>query len=199
MRFKNIFKFPSKTGFTLIELLVVFFVSSVVATAVMANFGDFTSQTEFENEALNIALTIREAQVYGLSGKEVGVDFGVAYGVYFDIDTPNSFVLFSDQDYDNKYDTSEEVDVFAISDSFKINDVCFVTASGSFCESSESYIDALEFIFKRPNPDTGIYFILSSNGSPFGPYAAGYVILERISDGSTKTINVTNTGQIYVN
>ncbi len=200
MRLKNILKFSNKFspqgGFTLIELLVVFFVSSVVATVVMTNFGDFTSETEFENEALNIALTIREAQVYGLSGKEVEADFGVTYGVVFSDSEPNSFTLntFRDQDTNYIFYTLNEVNVeetFLIKDGFRIVDVCF----DSDCE-----FYGAGFMFERPNPDADMYVLISEGGGFLDSgYSNGSVVLERISDGSTKTINITDTGQIYVN
>ena len=200
MKFKNIFKFSDKFsqqgGFTLIELLVVFFVSSMIATVVMTNFGDFTSQTEFENEALNIALAIREAQVYGAGGKGAGDDLGVAYGVVFSDSKPNSFTLNTYKDLDSQYsfytqgETNVE-EVFLIKDGFEISDVCF---------DNDCNFYGGAIIFERPNPDSDLY-VLIADGSNFVDvgYLKAQIILERISDESTKTINVTDTGQIYIN
>ncbi len=198
MRLKNILKFQnkfsSKSGFTLIELLVVFFVSSVVATVVMTNFGDFTSETEFENEALNIALTIRQAQVYGISAKETTTGFNTEYGVVFNKSTPSSFTLNTFRDIDNnKFYTSDEVNVeetFLIKGDFEIIDLCI--------EASCIYTGTA-FVFKRPDPSSHIYFRFLGNIFAGGAFTNGRIVLERISDGSIKTINVTDTGQIYVN
>jgi len=56
-----------------------------------------TSVATPQNQVLDIALSLREAQVYGLGVKDVGAGvFDVSYGVHFDINTPSSYIFFAD-------------------------------------------------------------------------------------------------------
>lgn len=179
--------------------MVVLFVSALVSTVVLVNFGDFTSKTSFENEALNVALEVKKAQVYGMNGKEVSAgSFGVPYGISIGIDNPNSFIFFSDNNQNNIYNPpAENISTLKINDGFIIDDICVNTI---FCEKSYSTIlNGFTILFKRPNPDAIIYTISRSNGNPISLYSNISIKIKRISDGSIKTINVTNTGQIYIN
>ncbi len=218
MKFKDIFKFlykkftrkiftPSTTGvgfdlryrrgFTLIELMVVLFVSALISTVILANFGDFTSQTEFDNEALNIALTVREAQAYGIGSREISGKFGVAYGVIFKKSTPNSFTLDTfgtgSGGYYSQFDITPEKTI-KIKDGFKISKLCLISQNSTYC----NYL-GVATVFKRPNPNANIYLLWSNGNFILVNFSGVKITLKRISDGTIKTINITNTGQIYVN
>src|SRR3989338_11714059 len=54
-------------GFTLIEMLVVIAVMAIVTGVMLANNGRFGGQVLLQNLAYDIALTLRHAQVYGIS------------------------------------------------------------------------------------------------------------------------------------
>jgi len=175
----------NNTGFTIIELVVVFTVSAVIFGVVVSGYSDFSSKAELENIALDVALTIREAQVYGISVKEIGVgQFDLAYGVYFDIDEPNQFILFSDSVINNTYDTGEEISTFTVKSDYSISDLCITTVGlGQDCT-----IGMLSVIFRRPEPDA-IF-------SPVG--TLGEIEITSSKSGDTKIIRTTDTGQISV-
>lgn len=181
-----------KKGFTLIELMVVFTISGIITTIMIASYPDFSSKIEFENLALDIALTIREAQVYGIGSTDVGSgDFDLAHGVYFDTMTPNSFLSFVDLDDDGVYDPGEEVKTTSITGNFKISDLC--VNGTSFCWSLNSSANPLNVTFKRPNPDASILFTVFAIS-----YTDASIVVENLKDGSTKTLKITNTGQLSV-
>ncbi len=193
------------SGFTIAELLAVIFVSALVSTTVLVNFGAFTSNTEFENQTLNIALTIRDAQSYGASSLiSTSINTKSTYGVYFNINGlsgngKNSFVLFADKNTNNKYDAgTEEIKTIEVNKDFKIKDVCVGTIP-NICESSDSFVNGIVFLFKSPNPDAHIYWIpINFNNNSQGPVVNGRIIISN-PKGKEKIINVTDTGQIYIN
>jgi len=173
-------------AFTLIELMVVFAVSATIALVVIGGYPDFERKTEFENLALDISLTIREAQVYGMGVKrENSAGFDIAYGVRFDISTPNTFVLFADKNGDDSYDSGEEISTLTIKNIFKISDLC----TDASCASTASTMDVT---FRRPNPDA----IIIPDGS--SSVILGVIKVENINSGKKKVITVTDTGQISV-
>uniref|UniRef100_UPI002B1DDAC5 pilus assembly FimT family protein n=1 Tax=Pseudomonas glycinae TaxID=1785145 RepID=UPI002B1DDAC5 len=62
---KNKNTIKGKRGFTLVELLVTVGVFAVVSGLTLANYPKFNSQTAITGLAQQIAIAIREAQVYG--------------------------------------------------------------------------------------------------------------------------------------
>ena len=75
-------------GFTLIELLVVVAILIIMTSVSMFNYDEFGKFTELENDTYLLALSIREAQVYGVnkrSREATKIEFGesYSYGVYF--------------------------------------------------------------------------------------------------------------------
>ena len=90
---------PSK-GFTLIELLVTLSLFVVLTTIVIFSQSKFNGSILLTNLAYDVALTVRQAQSYGVNVREVASDtstgFKHAYGVHFDIANDKEFILFSD-------------------------------------------------------------------------------------------------------
>lgn len=183
-------------GFTLVELMVVFSISALIASVMIASYPDFSSQIKFKNTVLDVALAIREAQVYGAGAKEVKLGspadpFNVAYGVHFDMNKPNSFILFADANGDDEYtSTGEDVESFTIERDFKIKDICI--NNGTICYLPSGVQKLLDVMFKRPNPDAII------NMGPNAKVANGTIQIINTKNGKVKTVRVTSTGQISV-
>src|SRR3989304_202002 len=92
-------------GFTIIELVVVFFIMASILAVVIPGYLEYSTKLDLENLALDVALTIREAQGYGAGSKvsSAGI-FDIPYGVHFDINNPNQFIFFENTDNsDNMY------------------------------------------------------------------------------------------------
>jgi prepilin-type N-terminal cleavage/methylation domain-containing protein len=192
MKLRNKKQFRTSCGFTLIELMVVFGISAIIAAVIVGKYPDFSSKIEFENTTLDVALAIREAQVYGVGAKETSIStskFDVSYGVHFDMNKPNELILFTDNiTANNIYDVGEELEILPIKNGFRIKDIC---KQPSVCYSTVNSRNPLDVTFKRPNPDATIK--LNNVDSTFGS-----IEIENIKTGKTKTIKVTNTGQISV-
>ncbi len=89
-------------GFTLIEMLIVLAIIGVVTGVVVTGQHSFERSVILTNTAYDIALSIREAQAYGFSGKSAtnapADDGNYAYGIDFKMIKPytRSYTLFAD-------------------------------------------------------------------------------------------------------
>ena len=176
----------------MIELLVVFSISAIIAAVVIASYPNFSSQLEFDNQVLDIALTVREAQVYGISVKEgYSGAFGLAYGVYFDNNTRDKFILFKDNNSNEQYNTGEELKIFTIKSGFEIKNggLC----AGATQASAVCFRSSLHVSFKRPNPDA----VIIANPGGF-KYKYGGITIRNTKTLKDQTIRITNTGQLFL-
>jgi len=183
-------------GFTMVELLVTISFFVVITSIVLVRHATFSGNILLTNLAYDVALSIREAQVFGLSVKEFGTgsgEFDVGYGVHFDNGSNTSYILFADRGVINqKYDGSSEiVDVFNISKGNTISRFCGVLLSG-IEKCSPSDISYLDISFKRPDPDASILSSITSDS-----YSSARITV-RSSQGKERTITIGITGQIYV-
>lgn len=201
-------------GFTLVELLVTITVFVIVTGVVLVNSNKFDSSILLHDFAYDVALTVKEAQSYGVNVKEnISGTFNTAYGVYFDTtQSITNFVLFNDTGNataytgnptggpDNIYNGSltscptndpECVQKYSMTRGTYIQSIC-AGASDLSCNQA----DQLSILFKRPNLDALIYYKVGSNPlSGLQPYAK---IVLSASNGATSTVIVTSIGQIYV-
>jgi prepilin-type N-terminal cleavage/methylation domain-containing protein len=146
-------------GFTLVEMAISIGIFSIITSVVIFNHGKFNSSIVVTNLSYEVALAVRQAQVYGLAVKqEIGSDtsFEYAYGVYF-AKNSQSFYIFADKDGEGDFDLN-------------INDPC--DNSGTYecqerievrgdvqiynLETEDSNgineVDNLTVLFLRPNP-----------------------------------------------
>lgn len=105
------------TGFTILEMMVVIAIVTVMTGVLLGNLPNFRDRTTLQLVAQDVAVTIRQAQVFGI-GTKIEYDAGgdavfLGHGMYFcdpaiDLCRKN-FLLFSDDDNDEIF---SEVDVF---------------------------------------------------------------------------------------
>lgn len=179
-------KYRNERGFTLLELLVVISIFSAISVITIANLPKFSSKVEFDNQALELALDIREAQVYGMGVREDSTNFGQfksGRGIFIEKSSADHYIVFEDRNNNGRFDVDAREqtggDIF-FKEGFNIIDICL----DYICNTSSS----VNIVFKRPNPDALIY--------PAGYFA---VIKLQSSSGDTRDVTVTSTGQIYVN
>jgi prepilin-type N-terminal cleavage/methylation domain-containing protein len=76
-------------GFTLIELLVVTAILVIVSGLVLANHSRFGGKILLQNLAYDMALSVRQAQVYGISVRQFGAGtYSAGYGIRFSTSVP---------------------------------------------------------------------------------------------------------------
>ncbi|MBI2049272.1 MAG: prepilin-type N-terminal cleavage/methylation domain-containing protein [Parcubacteria group bacterium] len=154
-------KFQRKTaGFSLIELMVTTSVIVIISSIVLFNFPSFASRILLENLTHEIALVVRQAQVYGIGIKQTTGGLFPAYGAHFDItatpleDPPNKKVIFfSDVPAgagNGRYDVGEELETFTIQRGNIISGLCYDTS----CISAG--VTTIDITFKRPEPEAHI-------------------------------------------
>lgn len=93
-------------GVTLIEMMVVLAIFGILLSIVVFNYNKFTDDTVLTNMAYEVALSVREAQLFGTAVKGQTSEFDNPVGLYF---TPNSdsYVLFIDNNNDLEFNSSD--------------------------------------------------------------------------------------------
>lgn len=180
-------------GLTLIELLVVMGIFSIISLVVLANHSRFNSSVLLGSLAYDIALSVREAQVYGLSVREFANSFQVGYGVRFASAT--SYVFFADTNANKKYDSGVDsiVRTYTLGKGHTVKRFCATSSLGveTCSDSSSGPLNYLDILFFRPDPDANI----TSNNPTV--YSSAKVVVTSPS-GETRTVTVVSTGQISV-
>ena len=180
----------------------------IIMLVVMFNYRTFSDNLALSSAGQEIAIELRQAQIYGLSVKEGAVGgniFSYGYGIYVEKSDPLNYILFVDKNNDNKYDTSsvcpggtECVEKVPIRNGVKISDICWAPFGGGFVCPSAANVQSMDVLFLRPNPDVGIRFLV--NVPPvtlLGTYQTGRIVLTSPL-GKTMTVSIQNTGQISV-
>lgn len=191
--------YSKSNGFSLIELLVVVGILVMITTLTLVNYSSFNSSTALGSLAYDIALSIRQAQVFGLAVREyeegAGPDrFDTGYGAHFDIDSSENkrYILFADTDRQFDYDGATEIDeIFTIGRGNYISDIC-VTGSSNVEKCSADGVAKLNIIFDRPDPEA----IIKINDAPEKYGSARIIVSSRL--GNERVIRVYNTGQIAI-
>jgi Tfp pilus assembly protein FimT len=179
-------------GFTLMELLASAFIMLVIAGVIIANQGKFNSSAALTNLAYETALLIREAQVYGISVREFSSSAQVSYGVWFSNAAPTQYILFADQNGNQKYDVGEAVETATIGRGNRIGGFCGITGVSQTCAPT---ITELSILFTRPNPDAIVVGV--SGGGSTVSYQSARITLSSQS-GQTRCVSILPTGQVAV-
>ncbi len=183
------------SGFTLIELLAVLGVIVLVSTIIFANNSRFGGSVILENLAHEVALSIRQAQTYGVSvlrsGSGSQSKFSEAHGVHFDARTVNSrrsYVIYADRNGNGLYNSgnSELIQSFAFASGYGIS-----ALYTDDCSTATTQI--LDITFRRPEPEAYI------NGSGGRGQLERVACIELVSPKGVKAhVRVYATGQIDV-
>jgi len=211
-------KFVHSAGFTLVELLVVIVIMSLITLVFLNRQSKFDSATIMRSLAYSVALSVRQAQVYGVSVRPTATgaaNFSAAHGLHFSSATPSSYIIFADQkdsagNRDNAYTAAQDTvdQTFTLGGGYRITELCAVNSLGRRCTGANDSsgppgsISSLVILFVRPNPDAQI-FAYKNDGTPLlvggvpETYSSAYVQISSVN-GDTRFIAITNTGQVSV-
>lgn len=188
-------------GFTLIELLVVLSLFVVLTTIVLFSQSKFNGSILLTNLAYDVALTVRQAQTYGVNVREdVKNDtFQNPYGVHFDKQNNNTqFLLFSDSSSkDGKYNGNWEcsnggdecLNKYSIKRGNYISKICVTSSSGT----SECEINKLDITFLRPDPDARFESVPTKS-----EITEAKITISSADNANTRDVIINSTGQISV-
>ena len=183
----------SPRGFTLVELVVVMGILVAISAIVLVNYNRFGSQTLLRNLAYDIALSVREAQVYGISARSFqGSNFAAGHGVFFDLnDGDDFFFLYTDVNGDNFFSSasSEWVETYTIGRGYRVDRLCVPSRESENCS-----ITTLDMLFKRPEPDA---IIRASSGAGFAIYDRVRIVVTSPQEERLSVL-VETTGQVSV-
>ena len=186
----------SKRGFTLIEMLVVTAIMILISGLLLASNSRFGGTVQLESLAYDIGLSIRQAQVYGISVRQFspGV-YTAGYGMHFEMRSPTAYVLFGDAVSANGlYDTGELVTSTLISSGYSIKQLC-VTKTGN---AEDCTVTKVDLLFKRPEPHAFISANSLSCTLLAGPCQESARIVVQSPRNDTMSIIVAVSGQISV-
>ena len=183
-------------GFTIIELLVSVGVMVIITSVLVARYSSFNSAVLLKSQAYEVGLAIREAQLYSVASQGGEEErFRSVYGVYFDLDSPNTYILYRDEDDNGRFSpgTDVELQTYQLDDRFEIRGFVDSDNGGSAVGGNE-----LSISFLRPNFDARFH-----TGS--GSLNVNVVYIEVVTAGATgndnnelRTIEVSTAGQITV-
>jgi competence protein ComGC len=181
-------------GFTLVELLVSIGIFMLITTMAVVNHSQFNSSVLLTNLAYEVGLSIRQAQVYGITVKHSessSSKFDSGYGIHFDLTAdPKSYTLFEDYkptggSVSHDYGAGDaDVEKFHIQ---KGNSI-----SGIYIDGNNTRVMNVDITFIRPNPDA--YIIVSGDSARH----AKAEICVKSPQGTARKVTVENTGQISV-
>lgn len=141
----------TQKGFTLIEMLMVLAIFAVLTSVVVFNYSKFRSDTILTNMAYEVALSIREAQIYGVSARGGSTaDYGDAYGIYLPVGE-NQYVLFKDTEKDAVFANpacvgDECISTYTFQQNITISEI-------KNCDNGQSENEGVSIVFERPNPE----------------------------------------------
>ncbi len=202
----------SNKGMTFMELIVIISLFGIIASVVLFNSRDFSSNISLQNLAQDIALTIKRAQTTSASGGYNALFVlpnKPSYGVYIHPDE-QSFYYFADLDNNGRLDSidptnracgtpvigDECIEQYTISGNDDIKEVCVNSklAAPGDCSTMSS----LEVVFKRPNLDATVLFSGVATSTSGAQIVDGKVTIQSADGARNKNIIIWATGQISV-
>lgn len=176
-------------GFTLAEMLITIGIIVLMSTVVLFNYGSFNSDLAVTNLAYDIALTIRQAEYYGIGAKSQGGSFSLAYGVHFNTTTGanTTYTIYTTDASGPSAYAGTGIQ------SFTLNNGNYIAGVKSI-DSCSSNISSADVVFVRPLP-TVSFFDGSSKITPSGIEVA--ITSTRVG-ARTMYVKILSSGQIGV-
>lgn len=212
----------SPRGFTLVEMLVVLAIILLLTVVVINGQSDFDRSLTITDSAYTVALSLRQAQTFGLSSRATQATNKAGYGARFEIAKPQSYVLFADVQNqlskpawcpitqtglpDDKpgnclYDSATEIlQTYTFSRGFYVSRICgrsFVSPGTLYCsDDASSPLQSIDMVFLRPNTDS----IITGNRVGIGDtqLVDARIVLTSPRSGSSRLICLSYAGEVSV-
>lgn len=189
--------FSPRAGFTLIEFIVVMSIAIILITSLVIQQSKWNDTLTVNTQAYELALTIRQAQIYSLGVREYSAGgngrFDIGYGVYFDQNF-NRYIYFADADKDQKYDAGEELETKTFTRGVTIERICGKRNSSEQCSNP---LDHINVSFIRPEPGANINFLNSGDQTVNNVDPPALIYLRSLGNKQYKVTIETN-GQVSI-
>jgi prepilin-type N-terminal cleavage/methylation domain-containing protein len=193
----------TQKGFSLVELLVVIAIIGLIMTLITANYGTYRTNAQLNNATNEVALALREVQVFGLSFRAIESE-PQRYGIYVTSSAEQSdlfngpqntgLVIYADNAgngvFQYQSNTEEALTIYRLTQGFHVSRIC-----------ADACRDHLDVTFTRPNPDASIVLRPHVNANPQGGgHNFGHAVITVSAPGGERCrmVSVWATGQISV-
>lgn len=189
--------------------MVVAAIIGIIMSIALTSQSTFNKTLILQNAAYDVALTLRNAETYGLGSRAVGITANAGYGVHLQNAPTGSFTLFADTSGgascagmpptcmpgDHIYTSNQDskVQTYILGNNIVIKDFCAFDSAygGSWSCANNGVLPSLDISFSRPNPTP---FIQTNNYS----YASACITISS-PQGGTKFVSVSSSGEITAN
>jgi prepilin-type N-terminal cleavage/methylation domain-containing protein len=192
----------NSSGFTIAELIIVIAIFSIITTVALLDQNRLNSGVLISNLAYETALAVREAQVYGVSVRNVGAastGFASQYGAYFNMSSPEQIIVYQDKDNDAVFDVADAeaqyTYEFVNQRGNRIRALCLGVLTGPCTTNSPEKVDSLRILFRRPSLEAKFY--AGDEGTPVSAGPA-YIVVNNVDSDNCRVVIVEPTGQIRI-
>ncbi|MFZ1988054.1 MAG: prepilin-type N-terminal cleavage/methylation domain-containing protein [Minisyncoccia bacterium] len=206
----------SSRGYTLIEMLIVLAIIIIIAAIAIGGQSNFNRTLSLNNAAFDIALSIRQAQSFGLSSRSASGVSNAGYGLHFNRTEESSYIFFADTKPSASSDATPDtkpgngiyytggtatsmdtlVATYTLNNGFTISGFCAYDASANVwdCTSDTDPLRFLDIVFTRPNSDVRVHGRTNS-GTGYLSYVKACITVAGPT-GETRSVSVSDTGQV---
>jgi hypothetical protein len=208
-------------AFSLVEMIVALGIIGLITAITLNGQTNFDKSLTVTDTAYTVALSIREAQTFGLSSRAFGSTFNAPYGIHFSASTPNTYVLFADvypvapgtsssycpghtgaagspeaKPGNCLYDSaqSEVAQTFTFRRGFTLTNICGRDTGGVQRCTTGGYLTGLDILFLRPNTDSVVVGLTTTGNLKLNDVQ----LTLSAPSGGTRYICVTSVGEISV-
>jgi len=209
-------------GFTLVEMLVVVGIVVILTAVVVNGQSNFNQTLTVTDSAYTVALSLRQAQTFGLSSRTASASSKAGYGAHFTTANAGGYTLFADVSQiqsqpswcpithtglpDDKpgncvFDSATEtLQAYTFGRGFTISRLCghsYQSPGTLYCSTDAlNPIDTIDIVFLRPNTDS----IITANRTSVGQTQLidATVTLSAPNGNGSRAICVSYAGQISV-
>lgn len=206
-------KFRRASGFSLVELIMVIAIFLIITTITLGNQAKFSSNILITNLAYQLALSIREAQVYGIGSRQAtdtsGSTFRLGYGININAQNSkaNTYTVFADTRPEEGFNfyfepgIDIEVENILLTQGQKIRNFCGLSLSDPddwSCWQNGGFTPfELNIVFIKPDPDAHVWGRFGGEGE-YTEYSEAEILLESALGDKCRTVRVSGAGQISV-
>ncbi len=192
-----------KSGFTLVELLISIAIFIIITSVAVLNNSSFNASILLTDLGYQVALSVRQAQVYGITVKAPAsctslgclTGFSSGYGVDFNIGSggsATSYILFEDGKTgaapDHIYQPAELLQTYTIGKGYSLKQLC--VGSGS----SFTSVNILDISFIRPEPEARV----AAGGVVYPGDEEAHIYIQDPTKTTQREILIEPTGQVSV-